>query len=146
MATGTATLTKDGKTATIGPGGWKCNIFAAAAQVLGGGVGFSDDGIPVTSRYMGLGALTGDVNLPVANDWASGTDDKLKGYERMTNVQMGDVVAWANPGGLGHTGISIGGDAVVYAGRDNVKVNTLNATRQGLGSGTPAPVFRRKRE
>ncbi len=146
MATGEASLTWQGYTATAGKNQWKCNIFVAAAYTLGGGVNFDENGIPVTYRYKGLGAATGAVNLPTANDFASGNDDKLKGFERMANVQMGDVAAWANPGGLGHTAISIGGNAVIYAGRDNVKVNTLNATRQGLGSNTPAAVFRRKRE
>lgn len=112
--------------------------------MLGGGVKWGADGIPYTNRYMGLGYFSGDVNLPTANDWASGSDDKMKGYERMANVQMGDVAAWANPGGLGHTGISIGGKVVVYAGEFNVKVNTINATRQSLGASSTT--FRRKRE
>ncbi|MFN0141274.1 MAG: RHS repeat domain-containing protein, partial [Pyrinomonadaceae bacterium] len=146
MATGEASLTWQGYTATAGKGQWKCNIFVAAAYTLGGGVNFDENGIPVTYRYKGLGAATGSVNLPTANDFASGNDDKLKGFERMANVRMGDIAAWANPGGLGHTAISIGGDAVIYAGPSNVKVNTLNATRQGLGANTPAAVFRRKRE
>ena len=143
-ANGTASFTtRDGQRVYAGSGQWKCNLFVAAAQVMGGGVPLGDNGVPSTWRYGGAGWVSGDVNIPNANTWASMDPNAVKNYELMASPQMGDVAAWSNPSGLGHSAISLGGNLVVYAGEFNVKPNTIANVAASEGTDT---VFRRKKE
>ncbi|MCV4784823.1 hypothetical protein OFM36_35875, partial [Escherichia coli] len=68
---GTVSLSSNGQTLTIGQGQWKCNIFVAAAQVLGGGVPLGNNGVPTSWSIRRVGIITGQVNIPDANTWAS---------------------------------------------------------------------------
>lgn len=140
---GTVSLSSNGQSLTIGQGQWKCNIFVAAAQVLGGGVPLGNNGVPTSWSIWHVGIITGQVNIPDANTSASMEPNAVANYELVASPQMGDVVGWANPDGLGHSAISLGGDLVIYAGRENVKVETIqNVSRIKQ---TDA-VFRRKKE
>jgi hypothetical protein len=142
---GTASFTKNGIKITIGPGQkeWKCNLFVAAAQTLSGGVQLGGDGIPITGRIWGMGSLIGSYNIPSANTWASMDPNAIPSYELMASPQQGDVVGWAAGTGSGHSAVSIGGDAVIYASTDGLKVNSIQRVSTAQNADA---VFRRKKE
>ncbi|MER3462268.1 MAG: hypothetical protein C4342_04535, partial [Armatimonadota bacterium] len=140
---GIVSLSSNGQSLTIGQGQWKCNIFVAAAQVLGGGVPLGNNGVPTTWSIRRVGIITGEVNIPDANKWASMNPNAVANYELVVSPQMGDIVAWANRDGLGHSAIALGSDLVIYASQANVKVNTIQSV--SLDKQTDA-VFRRKKE
>jgi RHS repeat-associated protein len=133
---GTAQFERNGYDMSMGPGNWKCNFFVASALTLGGIVPLGDGGIPVNGTVFGAGAAVGSYSLPSANDWASMKPDAVANFTLLLQPmpEMGDVVAWANPDGSGHSSISSGGNLVIYAGRDDVKVQTLQYVRADQAS------------
>jgi RHS repeat-associated protein len=108
----------NGYTVTIGPGDWKCNIFCANAYAQGAGVGFGGRGVPTNSTF--LGGLFGRKYPPVANDFAN-PSTSIQNFAVVGSPTLGDIAAYPNPGGLGHSAIYVGGNAVIYASRDDVK-------------------------
>jgi RHS repeat-associated protein len=92
---------------TYGAGENKCNVFVAMAHINGGGIKAGN--YPSVNGKFAVANWLGDIrdlmklkNLPVHYGAAG----------------VGDVVAWRNtdPNRPGHSGISIGGGAMIYAG------------------------------
>lgn len=136
---GTVSFISNKYTVTVGTGSWKCNIFVAASQALGGGFGLGGNGVPATYRYKGIGWITGAANVPDANTWASQDRNAVANYGIVGTPSMGDAVAWPNPD-MGHSGISLGDDLVIYAGERGVKIQTVDYVTADKGTN---PVFRR---
>ncbi len=92
---------------TYGAGESKCNVFVAMAHINGGGI--KSGNYPSVNGKFAVANWLGDwqdrmklKNLPV--HWGS--------------AGVGDVVAWRNTDAnqSGHSGVSIGGGAMIYAG------------------------------
>jgi len=58
-----------------------------------------------------VGGLWGNGYVPGANEWSGG---RVQNFTRVTAPQLGDVAAWGSKG-QGHSGIYVGGGAVIYA-------------------------------
>jgi RHS repeat-associated protein len=99
----------------LGPGDNKCNFFVAMSWALGGGIGLNGEGntkgVPVYGTKGGVGGLWGNGYVPGANEWSGG---RVQNFTRVTAPQLGDVAAWGSKG-QGHSGIYVGGGAVIYA-------------------------------
>jgi RHS repeat-associated protein len=110
----------------LGPGQFKCNLFTASAFALGAGVGFGGNGYPWGSYSWSHG----DFNVPGSNELAS--SDYLSHLPTASSASFGSVVAFSEGGAFswlpvgihGHSGVSIGGGAMVYAGPFGGKVQT----------------------
>jgi len=142
----------NGFVARVPAEGWKCNMFVAQALVQGGGMGLGGtgtDGLQVNSASSKtqiiagiIGGVVGSavatpVNLLTANQWADRNDNAIANFQTTNTSAMGNVIAWNNGGVHGHTAISIGADVVIYAGRDNVKVNTIMDVNRTFKNGDP---------
>lgn len=111
-----------------GAGESKCNVFVAMAHINGGGIKPSN--YPMVNGKFAVANWLGDYrdrmklkNLPV--HWGS--------------AGVGDVVAWRNTDANqpGHSGISIGGGAMIYAGgpRDGTpQVRTIAYVNERMGT------------
>jgi cell wall-associated NlpC family hydrolase len=74
-------------------------------------------------------------NVLSANTLASGQN--FPNLAIVGSPQLGSVVAFPNPGiGAGHSGIYAGGGAMVYAGPNAAKIQTVNFV--GTSEGTAA--------
>jgi len=105
---------------TYGAGENKCNVFVAMAHINGGGIR--------PGNYPSFGG-----KFPVAN-WLGDIRDSMKLKNLPVHygaAGVGDAVAWRNtdPNQPGHSGVSIGGGAMIYAGGSGggrPKVDTIN--------------------
>ena len=117
----------NGWTVTIGQTQNKCNFFVGVSLALGGGIGLNGNGntsgVPVYGTKGGLGALWGNGYFPGANEWGNG---RVVNFQPTTAPQLGDVAAWPS-GGVGHSGIYVGGGATVYANAGaGIKIQTVD--------------------
>jgi RHS repeat-associated protein len=123
----------NGTTAALGPGDNKCSTFVATAYGIGAGVGFGGSGFPVGGRS--ARTFFTRSNVLSANTLASGQD--FPNLPTVPAPNLGSVVAFPNPGlGAGHSGIYAGGGAMVYAGPNAAKMQTVNFV--GASEGTAA--------
>ncbi|HEX8195913.1 MAG TPA: RHS repeat-associated core domain-containing protein [Pyrinomonadaceae bacterium] len=108
----------------------KCNIFIAAAYVLGANIGFRTDqnpgGYQVNSATYGRG-LFGYGNVPTSGDILQ---NNMANFTRVNAPAPGDVVADPQ-GGEGHVGISAGGGNIVVSANlyTGVRVGTMDSSR-----------------
>jgi RHS repeat-associated protein len=111
----------------------KCNIFVAEAYGIGAGVGFGGFGYPTNGSWRH--PLTAG-NVPTANTLASNDITAVQNLIPMSSnapPPMGAIVSFANPrGGSGHTGISVGGNALIHAASGRVRIDANNAVMQRL--------------
>jgi len=120
----------NGVTASIGSGQSRCSTLAATAYGYGAGVGYGGSGMPIGGRS--LSALFLRNNVLSANTLASG--DNLPHLQIVGSANLGSIVAFARQDRAGHSGISIGGGAMVYAGSANAKVQTIKYVTGSVGS------------
>jgi RHS repeat-associated protein len=132
---GTKYINSNGITVTFGPGTNKCNLFVAAAYVLGANIGFrtsqNPQGYQINSGWR-------NYRVPVANDLVT---SGMTNFEANSSPQLGDVAAGrgtVNEGYLwnsyntGHTGIVVSGEVVISA-------NPIYGVRVGRFSPTSDP-------
>ncbi len=91
----------------------RCNLFVAAAYVLGANIGFktadNPNGYQVNSASWGRGAF-GIGTIGVSNDIAS---NGMANFSRTNSPTFGNIVVEPETGGGGHSGIVISGNIVV---------------------------------
>jgi RHS repeat-associated protein len=124
----------NGMTVPLGPGQFKCNLFTAAAYALGAGVGFGGSGFPLGSWSW----RNESFNVPGSNELASG--DSLAHLPIASSGSFGSIVAFGVPL-HGHSGISAGGGAMIYAGPNGAKIQTERYVQQHE-FGQPAAHYR----
>lgn len=81
-------------------------------------------------------------NWPPAAIDLHDTTKNIPNFPLVTAPQLGDIVALGGGHFHGHAGISLGGNLMIYAGQDGVKVGTINYVKQQDGF-TGAVTFRR---
>ena len=123
---------------------WKCNKLVADCYAAGAGVGLStktgEPGYPANKDESGTWG-------PQANDLArkggnlrsltDARDIKSKGSNGQIDPksvpQSGDIVAYPNPGGYGHSSIYIGDGIVVAAKTGGVRLETVKYEQEAHG-------------
>ncbi len=99
---------KYGKLYPYDPGDWKCNKFVMDAYERGAGISF-----PKRDLF--------SFSPPSANQIADPNFDM--GYFKVVNeLKFGDIVAFPNPGGLGHVAIYIGNNQIIQGGKYVVSI------------------------
>jgi RHS repeat-associated protein len=133
------TMPDNGVTARIGPGinNYKCSSFVASAYGTGAGVGYGGAGFPIGSRST-IGSLESfSLRYNVLSAKTLSSNAYLAHLPLSGSAQLGTVVSFP-PSGIrhpdGHTTLSIGGGAVVYAGPDGGKIQTLQYVQQQEGT------------
>jgi RHS repeat-associated protein len=126
----------NGYTVETKSGDWKCNIFVANAYAIGAGVGWDKQGgVPTNSSF--LGGIAGRRWPTDANTLANGSAT-VQSFIVVSSPEIGDLAAFPNPVGLGHSAIFAGGSSgrglLIYAGLNDVKVNTVNKTQAGVAA------------
>jgi RHS repeat-associated protein len=119
--------------ATVGSQDWKCNIFAANAYAKGAKLGYGKNGYPAERSFRGriaefFGRPSG--HPPVANALAD-PQTVIPDFPVSASAQIGDIIAFAFPGGLGHTTLKLGPGLLIYAGPDAVKIGTFKDVMEG---------------
>ncbi len=118
-----------------GAGDWKCNYFVAYAYACGSNVNFGGaNGYPTRSTFFHtypIGALelsgSGKINhLPIVQQ---------SGFEPSSNPLPGDILAWSP----GHSALALGGELLIYAGPQAVKIQTRSFTESHVIAGTKKP-------
>jgi hypothetical protein len=122
----------NGWTVALGPGSNKCSTFCATAY----GPSFPVGNRSASSLFMRFNVLS-------ANTLASG--QTLPNLPIVASPQLGSIVAFQNAGdlgGAGHSGIYVGGGAMVYAGPNDAKIQTVNYVSAAEGSAARYRDFR----
>ena len=120
---GPAGRVDDGHNQPVAGGQYKCNIFAADAYAIGGGIGWGPSGVPTNAK---LGGLFGHFHPYAANDLAN-RSTRVRNFPVVDgrHREIGDIAAFDNPGGEGHTVLYLGGGMCIYAGPNDVKMDTV---------------------
>ncbi|MDR3709501.1 MAG: hypothetical protein P4L33_14465 [Capsulimonadaceae bacterium] len=117
---------------TANNGSWKCNYFVAAAYGVGAGIGFGGKGYPVTKPILPWNHA---LHPEPAEALADPSEKKIGPFERVlgshssppVSFHPGDIVAFEpSPWHyMGHATIGLGGDLLIYAGKNDVKLATV---------------------
>jgi RHS repeat-associated protein len=119
----------------LGRSAWKCNYFVAYAFTVGAGVPWNGwNGYPTTSRYLrDYPATARTLGSSMILPTLSLVDSGLVGSTHQAKV--GDIISWD-----GHTSLSLGGgDLVIYAGPEYVKIQTIQYVEANLTRGRVKP-------
>jgi RHS repeat-associated protein len=116
--------THNGVTSDVPAGKPKCNIFVADVYGVGAGIGFGGDNGYPTRR-----SLRGNIWPYVANDLGNAAT-AVPNFPVTTSPRVGDIIGFYAKGGIGHSGINLGGGAMIYASNAGVKVGTIAGNRE----------------
>jgi hypothetical protein len=116
-------------TVTLRNKDWKCNIFVANAYAIGAAIGWDGRaGVPTNATF--LGRLAGRRHPTGANDLANAAHP-VRNFPVTGAPSVGDIAAFGSIADYGHSGIYLGGGLLIYAGRYNVKVDTVRENLRG---------------
>jgi hypothetical protein len=125
---------------TAGKAAWKCNIFAAKSYTRGAGIGYRSASNP-SGYQVNTTSIRGDKWPPAAADM-NNPRHSIPNFPVVGAPQLGDIVAFGGGHLHGHVGVSLGGNLIVYAGQNDVKLGTIPYVQKS--DGFTAPVTYRR--
>lgn len=110
----------------LGPGKWKCNYFVAIAYAEGAGIGWDGEtGVPTNTRWR--------VNrYPFGANELATSAVVVPNFSVTMRYRSGDIAAFHNPGGLGHSALLIAPGLYIYAGQSYVQLGASTHLSSGL--------------
>lgn len=109
---------------------WKCNAFVAKCYTNGAGIGHQSSSNP--SGYPVNRSWRGNAYPPAATD-IHNTSHPISNLVSVKSPQIGDIVAFGGGHYHGHVGIYLGGNLIIYAGQNDVKLGTIPYVQKSDG-------------